>query len=64
MEWFPQLAFQRAQQPKVPSALDEDIVVMLSELYFYEFSCIVCCRICVSQVEIVGMILTSTRNLV
>jgi hypothetical protein len=64
MEWFPLLAFQRAQQPKVPSPLYEVIAVIPSGLYIYEFSHIVCCLICVSQVEIVGMLLTSTGNLV
>jgi hypothetical protein len=43
--------------------LDEVIAVIPSRLYFYEFSCIVCCLICVSQVEIVGMLLTSTKNI-
>jgi hypothetical protein len=47
----------------VPSPLDEAIVVRPRGLYFYEFSRTVCCLICVSQVEIVGMLLTSTRNL-
>jgi hypothetical protein len=63
MEWFPQLAFQRAQQPKVLSPLYEVIAVIPSGLYIYELSHIVYCLICVSQLEIVGMLLTSTRNL-
>jgi hypothetical protein len=63
MVWFPQLAFQRAQQPNVPSPQDEVMAIALSGHYFYEFTCIVCCPICISQVEILGMLLTSTRNL-
>jgi hypothetical protein len=47
----------------VPSPLDEVIVVRPSGLYFYEFSRTVYCLIHVSQVEIVAMLLTSTRNL-
>jgi hypothetical protein len=62
-DWFPQLAFQRAQQPKVPSPLYEVLAVIPSGLYIYEFLHIVYCLICVSQLEIVGMLLTSTRNL-
>jgi hypothetical protein len=45
MEWFPQLALQRAEQPKVPSPLDEVMAVVLSGHYFYEFTRIVCCPI-------------------
>jgi hypothetical protein len=56
MEWFPQLAFQRDQQPKVPSPLDEVMAVVLNGHYFYEFTRIVCCPIEVSQVEILGML--------
>jgi hypothetical protein len=63
MEWFPHLAFQQAQQPKVPSPLDEVMAIVLSGHYFYEFTRIVCRLIYVSQVEILGMLLTSTRNL-
>jgi hypothetical protein len=63
MQWFPQLAFQRAQQPKVPSPVDELMAVVLSGHYLYEFSCIICCSIQVSVVEILGTLLTSTRNL-
>jgi hypothetical protein len=63
MVWFPQLAFQRAQQPKVPNPMDEIMVVVPSSHYFYEFSRVVCCPICVSLVDILGMLLTSTRNL-
>jgi hypothetical protein len=63
MVWFPQLAFQRAQQPMVPSPLDEVIIVRPSGLYFDEFSRSVYWLIHVSQVEIVAMLLTSTRNL-
>jgi hypothetical protein len=63
MEWFPQLAFQRAQQPKVLSPLDDVMAIVLSRHYFFEFSRVVYCPICVSQVEILGMLLTSTRNL-
>jgi hypothetical protein len=62
-EWFPQSAFQRAQQPKVPSPLYEVIVVIPSGPYIYEFLRIVCVLICVSQVEIIGMLHTSTRNM-
>jgi hypothetical protein len=62
MEWFPQLAFERDQQPKVPSPLDEVVAVVPSGHYFYEFTRIVCCPILVSEVEILGMLLTSTRN--
>jgi hypothetical protein len=58
------LAFQRARQPNVPSPLDEVMAVVLNGHYFYEFTRIVCCPIYVSQVEILGMLLTSTRNLV
>jgi hypothetical protein len=63
MERFPQFAFQRAQLPMVPSPLYEVIAIIPSRLYIYEFLHIVCCLICVSEVEIVGMLLTSTRNL-
>jgi hypothetical protein len=63
MQWFPQLAFQRAQQPKVPSPVDEVMAVVLSGHYLYEFSRIICCSIQVSEVEILGTFLTSTRNL-
>jgi hypothetical protein len=63
MVWFPQLAFQRAQQSKVPSPLDYVTTVVLSGHYFYEFSRVIYCPICISQVEILGMLLTSTRNL-
>jgi hypothetical protein len=63
MVWFPQLAFQRAQQPKVPSPLDYVTAVVPSGHYFYEVSRVIYCPICVSQVEILGMLLTSTRNL-
>jgi hypothetical protein len=63
MEWFPQLAFQRAQQPKVLNPLDEVMAVVPSSHYFHEFSRVVCSPICVSQVEILGMLVTSTRNL-
>jgi hypothetical protein len=45
MEWFPQLAFQRDQQPKAPSPLDEVMAVVLNGQYFYEFTHIVCCLI-------------------
>jgi hypothetical protein len=45
MEWFPQLAFQRDQQPKVLSPLDEVMAVVLNEHYFYELKRIVCCPI-------------------
>jgi hypothetical protein len=31
--------------------------------YFYEFSRVVYCLICIPQVEILGMLLMSTRNL-
>jgi hypothetical protein len=63
MQWFPQLAFQRAQQPKVPSPLDDVMAVVTSEHYFYEFSRIIGCPIQVSEVEILGTLLTSSRNL-
>jgi hypothetical protein len=63
MMWFPQLAFQRAQQPKVLSLLDYVTAVVPSGHYFYEFSHVIYCPICVSQVEILGMLLTSTRKL-
>jgi hypothetical protein len=63
MEWFPHLAFQRTQQPKVPTPQDEVKAVVPSGHYFYEFTHIVCCLIYVSEVEILGMLLTSTRNL-
>jgi hypothetical protein len=63
MVWFPQLAFQRAQQPMVLTPLDEIMAVVPSSHYFYEFSRVVCCPICVSHVDILGMLLTSTRNL-
>jgi hypothetical protein len=63
MVWFPQLAFQRAQQPKVPNPLDEVKAVVPRRHYFYEFSRVVYCPICISQVEIRGMLLMSTRNL-
>jgi hypothetical protein len=42
MVWFPQLAFQRAQQPKVLSPLDKIMAVVPSGHYFYEFTRIVC----------------------
>ena len=45
MEWLPQLAFQRDQQPKVLSPLDEVMVVVLSGRYFYEFTRIISCPI-------------------
>jgi hypothetical protein len=45
MEWFPQFALQRAQQPKVLSPLDEVMAVVLSGHYFYEFTRIVYCPI-------------------
>jgi hypothetical protein len=60
---FPQFAFQRDQQPKVPSALDYVTAVVPSGHYFYEFSRVVYCPICVSQVEILGMLLRSTRKM-
>jgi hypothetical protein len=63
MEWFPQLAFERDQQPKVPSPLDEVMAVVPSRHYFFEFSRVVYCPICVSHVEIQGMLLRSTRNM-
>jgi hypothetical protein len=63
MVWFPQLAFQRAQQPKVPSPLDYVMAVVLCRHYFYEFSHVVYCPICVSHVETLGMLLRSTRNM-
>jgi hypothetical protein len=63
MVWLPQLAFQGAQQPKVLNPLDEVMGVVPSSHYFYEFSRVVCCPICVSQVQILGMLLTSTGNL-
>jgi hypothetical protein len=63
MEWFPQLAFERDQQPKVPSPLDEVMAVVPSRHYFFEFSRVVYCPICVSHVEILGMLLRSTRNM-
>jgi hypothetical protein len=63
MVWFPQLAFQRAQQPKAPNPQDEVMAVVPRRHYFYEFSRVVCCPICISQVQILGMLLTSTRNL-
>jgi hypothetical protein len=63
MVWFPQLAFHRAQQPNVPNPLAEVMAVVPSSHYFYEFSRVVCCPICVSHVEILDMLLTSTRNL-
>jgi hypothetical protein len=63
MVWFPQLAFQRTQQPKVPNPLDEIMAVVPSGQYLHEFSHVVCCPICVSEVDILGMLLTSTRNL-
>jgi hypothetical protein len=63
MVWFPQLAFQRAQQPKVPNPQDEFMTVVPRRHYFYEFSRVIYCPICISQVEILGMLLTSTRNL-
>jgi hypothetical protein len=63
MVWFPQLAFQRAQQPKVPNPQDEFMAVVPRRHYFYEFSRVIYCPICISQVEILGMLLTSTRNL-
>jgi hypothetical protein len=63
MQWFPQLALQRGQQPKVPSLVDEVMAVVLSGHYLYEFSRIVCCPIHVLEVEILGTLLTSSRNL-
>jgi hypothetical protein len=45
MVWFPQLAFQRDQQPNAPSPLDEVMAVVLNGHYFYEFTHIVCCPI-------------------
>jgi hypothetical protein len=63
MVWFPQLAFQRAQQPKVPNPQDEVKAVVPRRHYFYESSRVVYCPICISQVEILGMLLMSTRNL-
>jgi hypothetical protein len=63
MVWFAQLAFQRAQPPNVLSPLDYVTAVVPSGHYFYEFSRVIYCPICVSQVEILGMLLTSTRNL-
>jgi hypothetical protein len=63
MVWFPQLAFQRAQQPKVPSPLDFVMAVVPSRHYFFEFSRVIYCPICVSLVEIPGMLLKGTRNL-
>jgi hypothetical protein len=39
------------------------MAVVPSGHYFYEFTRIVCCEIYVSEVEILGMLLTSTRNL-
>jgi hypothetical protein len=63
MVWFPQLAFQRAQQPMVLNPQDEVMAVVPRRHYFYEFSRVIYCPICISQVEILGMLLTSTRNL-
>jgi hypothetical protein len=63
MQWFHQLAFQRAQQPMVPSPLDEVMAVVPSGHYFNEFSRIVSCPIQVSEVEILGALLTSSWNL-
>jgi hypothetical protein len=63
MVWFPQLAFQRAQQPKVPSPLDYVMAVVLSRHYSYEFSHVVYSPFCVSHVETLGMLLRSTRNM-
>jgi hypothetical protein len=63
MVWFPQLAFQLAQQPKVLSTLDYVMAVVPSRHYFYEFSRVVYRPICVSLVEILGMLLRSTRNM-
>jgi hypothetical protein len=42
MEYFPQLAFERDQQPKVPSPLDEVVAVVPNGHYFYEFTLIIC----------------------
>jgi hypothetical protein len=47
----------------VPNPVDEIMAVVSSSHYFYEFSRVVCCPICVSRVDILGMLLTSTRNL-
>jgi hypothetical protein len=63
MVWFPQLAVQRAQQSKVPNTLVEIMAVVPSSHYFYEFSHVVYCPICVSHVEILGMLLRSNRNM-
>jgi hypothetical protein len=41
MEYFPQLAFERDQQLKVPSPLDEVVAVVPSKDYFYEFTRII-----------------------
>jgi hypothetical protein len=57
------VAFQPDQQPKVLSPLDDVMAVVPSRHYFYEFSHVVSCPIYVSQLEILGMLLTSTRNL-
>jgi hypothetical protein len=42
---------------------DEVMAVVPRRHYFYEFSRVIYCPICNSQVEILGMLLTSTRNL-
>jgi hypothetical protein len=39
------------------------MAVVLNEHYFYEFTRIVHCPICISQVEILGMLFMRTRNL-
>jgi hypothetical protein len=59
----PSVSFATSPKPKVPSPLDEVMAVVPSGHYFYEFSCIMCCLIYVSEVEILGMLLTSSRNL-
>jgi hypothetical protein len=59
----PSVSFPMSPTTKGSESLDEVIAVIPSGLYIYEFSHIVCCLIDVSQVEIVGMLLMSTRNL-